>query len=468
MCDELRWNASGFAGNPVVKTPNLDRMALEGVHFVNAYCASPVCSPAKASWLTGLYPHAHLQLVNYASGRMGEYGRFLPKDKTTIGEVLAEAGYRCGIVGPWHLGDDHVPQRGFEGFWRTYGYQGKRRPDRLDEYFEKAGVRNLYGSDREPFTDYGIRLRFMTTGDKREQRTTWTVDRGIEYIEATDSSPFFLYLSVKDPHQGIVVPEELIDLYPEDQIPLPNNWQDTLEGKPDYLKTEIGRMGDSITPNQLRRSIAHYFAMVTHIDRELGRLFEYLEKKELLADTIIAFISDHGEMLGEHGFTTKRVLFEGSVRVPFVLSWPNGLPRGMRVKTAMAGVDLMPTLLDLAGIAVPKDIDGRSVAGPLKEGRTPEAAPVLAEIAGWQALRGERDDADSMAAHVMIREGRWKYNRHRFDTDELYDLDADPGEMMNLSGKPEMAGVVRELRGRIAEIMQKTGPGPYTWCLDDT
>ena len=467
MCDEMRWNSAGFAGSSIVKTPNLDRLAAEGVCFENAYCASPVCSPARASWLTGLYPHAHHQLINYSPDRMGEFGCFLPEDKTTISEVLADAGYRCGIVGPWHLGDDHVPQRGYGEFWWTYRYQGAGRPDRLFDYFEKEGVRNLYRDHRDIYTDYGFSLRFATTGDNREQRTTWTVDRGIDFIEADGTSPFFLFLSVKDPHPHILVPEKLLGLYPEERMPLPEDWKDTLEGKPEFLKTEKGRMDPSVTAEQLRKTTAHYFALISHIDIELGRLFERLEEKNQLQNTVIAFISDHGEMLGDHGFTTKRVLFDGSVRVPCIISWADGLPKGLKIETPLPGVDLMPTLLELAGVDEPSPIDGRSVAGPIRSGRAPAAKPVLAEISSWQAIHGVSDDTDWMAAHVMIRVGKWKYNRNRFDTDELYDLESDPGEMTNLAGRPDMAGTIRNLRGRIAEAIVKTGPGPYAWCLED-
>ena len=146
MCDQMRWDAAGFAGSPTVQTPHLDQLATNGVCFENAHCASPVCSPARASWLTGLYPHAHLQLRNYGPGRKGEFGSYLPDNCITIGDVLKAAGYRCGIVGPWHLGDDHLPQHGFTDFWCTYRYLGEY-PDPLFDYFAREGVRNLYLSD---------------------------------------------------------------------------------------------------------------------------------------------------------------------------------------------------------------------------------------------------------------------------------------------------------------------------------
>ena len=200
MCDQMRWDAAGFAGSPVVQTPHLDRLAASGVCFENAYCASPVCSPARASWLTGLYPHAHGQLRNYGPKRMGEFGGYLPHDRTTIGDVLKRAGYRCGIVGPWHLGDDHRPQHGFSDFWCTYRYLGDY-PDPLFDYFETEGVENLYRSKAPGMTQYGNILEFGTITDPRQQRTTWTIDRSLEFVQQQDDDvPFFLFASIKDPH----------------------------------------------------------------------------------------------------------------------------------------------------------------------------------------------------------------------------------------------------------------------------
>ena len=183
MCDQMRWDAAGFAGSSVVQTPHLDQLAQSGVCFENAYCASPVCSPARASWLTGLYPHAHLQLKNYGPNFVGQWGSYLPSDSVTIGDVLKSAGYRCGMVGPWHLGNDHLPQHGFDDFWCTYRYLGKDSPDPLFDSFDRAGVPNLYLKDAEGMTQYGNTLEFGVITDPRQQRTTWTIDRALEFIQ---------------------------------------------------------------------------------------------------------------------------------------------------------------------------------------------------------------------------------------------------------------------------------------------
>jgi arylsulfatase A-like enzyme len=475
MCDELRYDCLGCAGHPHVRTPNLDRLAENGIFFDHAYCASPMCSPARASWLTGLYPHAHGQLINYRirPDLIGRKGAAMHPDCTTLGDAFKAAGYRCGIVGPWHLGRDTQPQHGFEEYWMTHGYQGEGNPDRLWDYFTDEGVENLYLKPRQSKTQVGTHrtanLRYVTAKDPRQQRTTWSVDRSIDFFEGDreTSQPGFLFLSIKDPHPLMVVPPDLVATYPPEEIDLPDTWGDPLDGKPEYQKHEKGRLSSDFDPDRFRITMAHYFALVTHIDSQLGRLFEYLKERGLLDNTIIAFISDHGEMLGDHGFITKRVLYEGSVRVPCILSWPAELRNPSRLRTPLAGVDLMPTLLELADVPRDDAINGRSIATDLLLGREPQPSPVFAEVPTWSALECTSDDERVLAAQLMVRDGAWKYIRNRFDADELYDLDNDSNEMQNRAADVDQENRIRMMRHQIREMLHKTGPGLYAWCLED-
>ena len=464
MCDQMRWDSAGFAGSSTVRTPHLDQLAENGICFENAYCASPVCSPARASWLTGLYPHAHLQLRNYGPGRRRPFGCYLPYDCITIGDVLKAAGYHCGMVGPWHLGEDHNPQHGFTDFWRAYRYQGGH-PDPLFDYFEQEGVPNLYLSDAPGMTLYENTLEFGTIDDPRQQRTTWTVDRGIEFIRGADREPFFLFASIKDPHPLILVPPELLEFYPEDQIQLPSSLRDSLEGKPEFQTRGKFRIRPTVTDEQFRRIMAYYYALITHIDVQVGRIIKTLEERGLIENTIVAFISDHGELLGDHGYVEKCLMYEASVRVPCLISWIGHMPGGTRVDTPLAGVDLMPTLLDLADETPPVPIDGRSVAEAILNGREPERRPVFAEIASLDAIYHGAQEPEQLAAHVMVRDENWKYIWNRFDIDELYDLNTDPDEMSNIAADSEYRNQVSAKREQIVEMICHTGPGPYEWCL---
>ena len=222
-----------------------------------------------------------------------------------------------------------------------------------------------------------------------------------------------------------------------------------------------------MTDDQFRRVIAYYYALITHIDIQVDRLLRALETQGIIQDTIVAFISDHGEMLGDHGFTEKCLMYEASVRVPCLLSWRGTLPAEARVKTPLGGVDLMPTLLALAGEEPPSPIDGRSVAAAILAGEEPTPQPVFAEIASNEAIYRGAQDLEQLAAHVMVYDGRWKYIRNRFDIDELYDLETDAEEMRNLAAQPEHHEQVGLMRRQIAEMVCHTGPGPYDWCLSD-
>ena len=467
MCDEMRFDSLGLLSDSYVRTPNLDSLAREGVLYRNAYCASPVCSPARACWFTGLYPHTTGQMRNYGPGVRDQPGCRMHEDITTISDVLSNSGYRCGNVGVWHLGNDEHAQHGFTD-WSIYRYLPKDVPDPLFTWFEQEGISNPYARDWPHKARYGTNsLPFGKIDDVRQNRTTWTIDRGIEFLDtsAGQDDPFFLLCGVKDPHPEMLVTQELLDLYPEDEVPLPDSRHDALDGKPAYHSRSKFRIPPgSLSDDKYRRMFRHYYALVTHIDNEVGRLLDRLEQNGQRENTIVLFNSDHGELLGDHGFVEKCLMYEASVRVPQILSWPAGLPAGQNVTTPVGGVDMMPTLIDLAGISLPSPIDGRSIAAALQSGDEPEGAPVFAEIASQEAIYGDSRADEHLAAHAMLLDEGWKYVWNRHDIDELYDLSIDPDEMDNLAYHPDHASRIQTMRSQISDIVQHTGPGLYHWC----
>jgi hypothetical protein len=310
MVDQMRHDAAGFAGSAVAQTPALDRLAAEGACFDNAYCASPVCSPARASWLTGLYPHRHGLLGNYGPKRRGIPGYELPQHTPTLGDAFAKAGYRCGMIGPWHMGNDERPQHGFDALWSPYRYVSP--PDDhylrylgglglLDRYhadravrtkFETAAqalyatpqVREAFGADglRRPAECEGIPLheqpRIMssymelpvgvTSLPPEHQRTSWTVTRGIEFVRTTPG-PFFLFLSIKDPHPPIAPPAEFLSRYRLDDIAAPLNWEGRLDGKPAFQRASLNRRTEAYGREGFRIYARHYLAQVSHVDAQM-------------------------------------------------------------------------------------------------------------------------------------------------------------------------------------------------------
>jgi len=464
-CDQLRWDAVGYAGNPVIRTPNIDRLAASGVRFDNAYCSSPVCSPARASWFTGLYPHAHRLYINYGPDRKGITGCFLPEDTVTVGDVLKSRGYACGTVGVWHLGGDESPQHGMTDYWCTFNYLPNASTDPFFSFLRDEGVSNPYAKGAEGVFRYGKEMPLGVLTDPRQQRTSWTIDRSIDFLDEAGAAPFFLMVGIKDPHPPMVPPQELVALYPLDELPFPNNFHDLLDGKPAYQSNIRCRIPPgSINEEDFRTVIRYYYALITHVDTEIGRLIEALERKGLLDSTIFVLNSDHGEMLGNHGFVEKCLMYEESVRVPCLISWPDRIPANQRVATPFAGVDMVPTLLDLVGAPMPAPIDGRSFARAIVESQVPEPRPIFAEIASDAAVyRGNRPP-DHFAAHIMVLDGNWKYVRNRFDDDELYHLQDDPAEMINLAAVPGQAERVGDMKMLAADMVSGTGPGLYEWC----
>ena len=403
LCDQLRYDCLGYAGHPLVKTPHIDRLSRRGVTFETAYCASPVCSPARASWLTGTYPHTHQQLANYGPGRLApEAMAVMRPEAVTLGDVYKQAGYRCGIAGPWHLGHDHLPQHGFEEYWHVYRYQGDH-PDILFDYFDQEGVPNIYEGDHPTIQNHG--MKYTPIEDPRQQRTTWTVNQGLEFLDTGDDRPFFLYLSVKDPHPLIAVSQDLIDQYPVEDIELPETWKDDLAGRPDYLKNDVGRLPQDIDEAGFKTMMAHYYALITHIDAEVGRLLSHLDQLGLAHDTIVAFISDHGEMLGEHHAIQKRIFWEASARVPCVVTWPGGLPSGHVVTTHLGGVDLAPTLLELCNLEFESPVQGRSIAKEIAAGTQPDPVPIFSEIGTSDGINFRSSEPEDLAERVMVSAG---------------------------------------------------------------
>ncbi|MBT3604236.1 MAG: sulfatase-like hydrolase/transferase, partial [Candidatus Latescibacteria bacterium] len=192
----------------------------------------------------------------------------------------------------------------------------------------------------------------------------------------------------------------------------------------------------------------------------------HLENQGLAENTIVAFISDHGEMLGEHHAIQKRMFWEASVRVPCVVSWPAGLPSGHTVTTPLGGVDLAPTLLDLCGLTFESPIDGRSVATAIKNQVQPDPVPIFSEIGTSDGINFRSSAPDELAARVMVRDGDWKYVMNRTDNDELYNLCTDPRELTNLAEDPSQADRITHGQTLIREMVTHTGPGYYAWCLD--
>jgi arylsulfatase A-like enzyme len=401
----------GCYGNPDIKTPHIDRLAAEGTLFTRCYANNAVCSPTRATFLTGLMPCQH-GVHRYLGARGAQIG---PDAYNTLAEfdtlpsLLANAGYTCGLSGKWHLGGNLHPQEGF-GFWVTKPH-GHSRGFYDQEVIENGEIRT------EPayLTDY------------------WT-DRAIEFIQANRSRPFFLFLAYNGPYGlGTAMHEPIRnrhrETYAEQTLPsfprLPAHpWNHNYGGR-------IGEL----------QSIRKYAAEVSGIDDGVGEVMAALKRLDLDRNTLVVFTADQGMSGGHSGFwgmgdhTRPLTAFDWTTHIPLIFHYPGNVPRGRRVDLLVSNVDFMPTMLDFLGL----EPTGRTP--PVSPGRN--FAPLLRgkEIEHWDnTVFYEFENVRAIRTH------RWKYiERFRQSPHELYDLKADPAELKNLVDKPEHAAVQRDM-----------------------
>jgi arylsulfatase A-like enzyme len=424
FADQMRGMDMGCAGNDQVQTPNMDRLASEGALFTHAYANCPVCTPSRATILTGRYPLSHRALANDLP---------LPTSEVTIAELLRESGYRTGYIGKWHL--DGVPRsrftppgprRGGFDFWAAWNC--------AHSYFNGK----LYRDTPEPIKLEGYEPVGQT-------------DLAIRFLKEDDGRPFCLFLSWGPPHAPYdQVPERYKSLYDPAQIRLRPN----VRPKPPRPFKDITGGRDPKT------TIAHYYAHITALDEQLGRLLKALEELNLDEDTIVVFTSDHGDMLWSQGMAKKEQPWEESIQIPFIIRWRGRIPAGHRCDMLISTVDFAPTLLGLMGFEVPGYMEGMDLSHIVlgEKEDEPESVfltgPVIVDQGLHQGIREWRG----------VRTKRYTYARW-FDGEGwvLYDNEADPYQLNNLIDSPQLASIRDELESMLQGWLKRTGDGSLPW-----
>lgn len=410
--DQGAW-ALGCAGNDEIRTPNLDRLAESGIRFENFFCTSPVCSPARASLMTGEMPSKHGVQDWIAGGNTGEEAIEYLEGQTTYTDILSDNGYQCGISGKWHLGASETPQKSFK-HWFVH---------------EKGGG-PYYGAKM-------VRDGKLVTED--DYITDVITDDGIEFIKshANQDDPFYLSVHYTAPHDPWIGhhPQDIVDSYDDCTF-------NTCPQEPEHpwlLDTAPGK-------DNPRESLKGYFAAITAMDANIGRLLDTLEDEGMRDNTLVVFSSDNGFNCGHHGIwgkgnaTFPQNMYDTSVKVPAIMSHPNRIPAGNVSDDLVSGYDWMPTLLDYLNMAdaIPKDLPGRSIV-PILENHT----------------ISERDHViiyDEYGPVRMIRTKEWKYiHRYPYGPHELYDLVTAPGETDNKVDDPDSQHVVQRLKARLED-----------------
>ena len=425
MVDQLAPAFLPIHGHRIVRAPNLEALAAQGVVFDSAYCNSPLCSPSRAVFMTGRLPSRSGVYDNAAEFRA---------DIPTYAHHLRNLGYRTILSGKMHFcGPDQL--HGFEQRLTTdiypadYGWT----PDWDDPLARPDWYHNM-----SSVTEAGLCLR--TNQLDFDDEVTFTAERALyDLARSRDERPFLLVASLTHPHDPFAIPERWWDLYRDEDIALPAM---AAARDPHSLRLRHVCAMDAQSPSatQIRAARRAYFGAISYVDANLGRLTTALRETGLADDTVVMFLGDHGEMLGERGLWFKMTFFEGGARVPLVIAAPGRFAPG-RVAASVSLVDLLPTLVDLAGGdgAALEGIDGRSLLPHLRGG------------AGHDEVVGEYCAEGAIAPIVMIRRGRWKFIHSAPDPDQLYDLVADPGEQDNLAGRADHADVVAGLRAEVAQ-----------------
>jgi arylsulfatase A-like enzyme len=444
--DQQRLSGLGCYGDTPCRTPNIDRMASEGVRFETAYTSCPLCTPARASLMTGLHVHGHGMLSN-----MFEYGACmgqLPDGPHLLPRRLAAAGYRCGYVGKWHLGNERTEWFGAKvdpSLPRTRGFEGVAYTHQ--EYLDRHHL------TYEPKATTELCRCSRYAGPPEASISHWLTDQTLMLVDrfVGDEEPFFIMHSDPGPHAGYTAPQELYDLYSDADIPpWPNYvWDSCGIDGPHQVK--IHPQKESYSWEDWAEVLRHYYARCTLIDMQVGRLRDALAERGLLENTLIIFASDHGETLGSHGGLIDKGWhhFEETHRIGLVAQGPMVAKPG-RVATQFASLlDVHPTILDAAGADYDADaLHGASLV-PLLEGReVPWRDEVFVEFFGL---------TNTPATLLTCRCGDLKYGWNCTQRDELYDLSKDPHEMDNRIADPAYADRLADLRQRTAAFMERTG-----------
>ncbi|MBL8230737.1 MAG: arylsulfatase [Bryobacterales bacterium] len=440
MADQHRPDCVGADGNRVIHTPNLDRIAAEGVRFRHAYSSTPTCTPARAALLTGLSPWHH--------GLLGT-GPIAQKYAYTMPQALRDNGYYTQVIGKCH----YAPQRNLHGFHHAILDESGRvgsvdfRSDYRAWFHSEAPNLNPDATG-VGFNDYNGKAYVLP---ERLHPTTWTADVATRFLETyRRSEPFFLKVSFARPHSPYDPPQRWMDRYQDAELPKPQVGKWAAKYAPrSWERNDIwhGDMGAEV-----RTSRQAYYGSVSFIDEQIGRILAALEKRGLLEQTLILYTSDHGDMTGDQHLWRKSYAYEASARIPMLMRWPQGLVSARRGQLSEQPVelrDIMATCLDAAGVSPARQIDGRSMLD-VARGRT----------ADWRRFIDLEHDVcyhDSNHWNALT-DGKWKYIFHAQGGEEqLFDLRNDPHELQDLSGDASHSAALREWRGRMIAHFEERG-----------
>lgn len=445
--DQQRWDTLACYGNNSIKTPNLDRLAKDGMVFETAVTPCPLCMPARACVMTGKTASALGSLENSYPSNVD--------DRETIAGILGSQGYYCQAIGKMHFSNTpYAETYGMDHMILSEETRGVRTADSpqsivLDDYDRFLYEHHAWGWDKPPEIGYNEIKPMVAPLPKELHVTKWCGDQTIQWLEhdRPKDKPFFLWTSFVKPHVPYDSPQHLLDAYDSDKMARPwVSMQDGCDRNPYFDSYRKAKEFDLYSEEAERRSKANYYANITFIDEQVGRILDTLDNEGLSDSTLVVFTSDHGDLLGDHGLWYKCFGFEGSIRVPLLMRWPNRIKAGSRYSGLASLLDLFPTLLSAASI------DYRPFHRP-----------------GIDLLENH-ENHDAVFSEVMfppytmihIRTKRYKYLFYQNGGyNQLFDLDNDPQELTDLSQDSQYQTTIQELRNWGQKYIKEHGDTSY-------
>jgi len=421
MTDDQRWDALSCAGNAVIDTPNMDRLAADGMRFRNMFVTNSLCAPSRTTLLTGMYSHKH--------GVTDNVRRELRPDQPILPDLLREAGYETAFCGKSHV-KGALRDRTWD-YYFGYNGQGQYLNPKIAE-----------GTDGEERVYEGYMDDIVT-------------DHAVEWLRDRGEKPFCLFLWFKAPHRAWIRPRRLHDLYRGVTIPKPDTYDDDLKGypgKPRAFADADNKIGNFDNVRTLEGFVKDYYATIVAVDENLEKVLDVLDDTGKTEDTAILFTGDNGFFLGEWRAFDKRLMHEPSIRVPLLVRYPRMVQAGSLEDRMVLNIDIAPTVLDMAGVPIPDWMQGRSVV-PLLEGKD------IPWRKDWLYEYFEYPGPHSVPKNRGVRTERYKYIEYYEEPEEfeLYDLQKDPGERRNLVDDPAYGEILKPLRERLEELRVETG-----------
>jgi arylsulfatase A-like enzyme len=447
LTDDQRWDTMSCAGHPFLKTPALDRVAKEGAMFENMFVTTSLCSPSRASFLSGLYAHTHGVVNNFTD---------YPSQMTSFPMRLQQEGYETAYIGKWHMGEkDDSARPGFD-YWVSHKGQGK--------YFDNTF--NVNGAEQV----------------KKGYYTTRVTDMAVDWIKGERKKPFVMILGHKAAHTPFTPEAKYAKIFDSVDVKYPDS-AFALDGKPKWVSERIDTWHGIYGPiygfrkefpdtrpesvKEFAHFVRSYTATIKSIDDSVARVYAALKETDQLDNTILVFAGDNGMFLGEHGMTDKRTMHEESIRVPMLVRYPEKIKPGTKVPQMVLNIDLAPSVLEMCDATALQNIHGMSWAG-LVSGKSSE----------WRDAWYYEYNYEKQFPYTPnvrgVRTDRWKYvhyphgdggpDRHK---SELYDLKNDPGELKNLIDDPTHKDTIAALKKQLQMLMKQTGALPDKMPVDE-